>query len=1533
MHQGLLKRSIASTALCFGVAVSALIPITQARAAAFATDFNSGLPAGSTTVGSVITANGGVGNSGVLRLNSIDLGGQNAFYVTNLANGPLTNFQVNFRLALGGGGCCGLRMADGMAFAIGNDLNPTGTFAEEGANSAGHGLIVTFDTWDNNGADTAPAIELRQGDNTDANNLMFQSMSSYGSAIREGGRPDAGPVLTNSAGQQVPLFTLGPAPAVPNDSSFVNVSFELFPDNTFSLSYSNVVVWNHVPVAYNPITGSISFGFGSRVGGANEDAWVDNLQIFANFTAGAAYFVTNPGNQTVTESQTATFTAVVDGTPPYSIQWYSNSVPIAGANGASYTTPVTTTNMNGTVYSATVTNGFGGAISANATLTVNPGLIAQRVTTDGFPGRVRINYNKAAALTGNYSVSGGVSVSQVAYGASHSEVLLTTTPMAAGTPYNVTITGEMGEDATSLVPNPTVLGFTQIGAFCADFTTGLAPNATLFGVARMTNDTGTNVVIHLTDDSQNTGVYGQLYISNMFANSTFYGMQASWRTRIGGGANGNADGMSFNFAPDIPASGVFQVAEDGVGSYLSFTIDTWDQGAGSPVTGGPDTGIEIKWRGSRIAFMHIPRLDEGNGNFIAKDVFVNTLASVDAAGNVSFTYDTNTITGVIPNWTGVPGGSFNMAGRTGGEADNHWIDDLCVSNFTIGAVAFVREPSTTTALEFTTATFYAAVDGSPTYYYQWFTNGMPVAGATNASYTTAPVTAAMEGTAISVTVSNLFSSVTSSNAILHVNTAPRIVNVRVVGDNEFHVLWTRAVELFEGTYSFDNGIVENLRDYGTNHAEIVILTDPLTSGVTYTFTAENVVEEGNFGNSQFPNPDSRAIRVGYASFCTDFSATNGVSVIGNSVVSGGILHVTDAVNSQNGGAFIPAPNGAFPVDRLVVKFRTQLSHPTPNTRIADGMSLNIASDIGLGTYGEEGAGNGLRITFDTWDNAGLDTAPAIEVWYKGATIATRSMIGVRDANRAPATPLLNDINGNPLSLDTSNQFANVLLIVGPDGKLDMYYKDYLIFQNVQLPSYTGFQGANLGFGARTGGANENAWIDDICINAFTIGAVQVTQSPTNVVVPELRRTKMSVGVNGLPPYGVQWYSNNVAIPGANALVYDTPSLDRNANNAQYRAVVTNSLGAATSTVAIVTIVLDNVAPTFAAEGYDGSRVYLRYSEPLSAASALNAANYTFTNGVTVTNVQFLTGNVLALSLSGPLNGLNVNRLFINGVADASTYNVASTNIALPIKTPVLAAGPDNLLVVEAEDYDVNRSPGPQTPNSTWVIANSLPGFSGTGYVSAEPNTGAGGGDAPNTFTNASGLDYFINFPVAGRYYMWARGSTANDGGNNSFHFTIDNVSPDEFTRRVGNRINNWGGDPSNVNKFGWVNDANGTGTLSVARIDIATPGTHVLSVWMREDGFRLDKMVLTTNASYTLTTTELGPSASGRASARPLNHVRNGDGSVLLTWGSGWRLQATDNITNAPAAWLNTPYTSPLLIPPNYFGTGNTNVFFRLVSP
>lgn len=69
-------------------------------------------------------------------------------------------------------------------------------------------------------------------------------------------------------------------------------------------------------------------------------------------------------------AKSVTFSLVsVDGTTPFTYQWNKNSAPIAGATNSTYVISLPKTTDSG-VYTLTVSNVAGSAVSDNATLTV-----------------------------------------------------------------------------------------------------------------------------------------------------------------------------------------------------------------------------------------------------------------------------------------------------------------------------------------------------------------------------------------------------------------------------------------------------------------------------------------------------------------------------------------------------------------------------------------------------------------------------------------------------------------------------------------------------------------------------------------------------------------------------------------------------------------------------------------------------------------------------------------------------------------------------------------------------------------------------------------------------------------------------------------------------------------------------------------------------------------------------------------------------------------------------------------------------------
>ena len=88
--------------------------------------------------------------------------------------------------------------------------------------------------------------------------------------------------------------------------------------------------------------------------------------------------------------------------------------------------------------------------------------------------------------------------------------------------------------------------------------------------------------------------------------------------------------------------------------------------------------------------------------------------------------------------------------------------------------SITTQPANRTVNPGETARFSVTATGSTPLSYQWRKNGVNIAGATSASYTTPATTAADNGSLFSVVVSNSAGSVTSNNATLTVKTPPTI---------------------------------------------------------------------------------------------------------------------------------------------------------------------------------------------------------------------------------------------------------------------------------------------------------------------------------------------------------------------------------------------------------------------------------------------------------------------------------------------------------------------------------------------------------------------------------------------------------------------------------------------------------------------------------------------------------------------------------------------------------------------------------------
>src|SRR5947207_2440965 len=165
-------------------------------------------------------------------------------------------------------------------------------------------------------------------------------------------------------------------------------------------------------------------------------------------------------------------------------------------------------------------------------------------------------------------------------------------------------------------------------------------------------------------------------------------------------------------------------------------------------------------------------------------------------------------------------------------------------------------------------------------------------------------------------------------------------------------------------------------------------------------------------------------------------------------------------------------------------------------------------------------------------------------------------------------------------------------------------------------------------------------------------------------------------------------------------------------------------------------------------------------------------------------------------------------------------------------TTVFAAGPfiedGGVVVFEAEDFDAQVLHGSAY---AWGLSSSVTGFSGAGYMEAAPNNGT---NISTSWVNSSPeLQFSVNFTNAGTHYVWIRGY-GTSSSDNSVHAGVDG------TTNTAAAIT--------LSQFGaWLWTTNRQDIAGTPTITVGTTGIHTFNLWMREDGMRVDNVLLTIN--------------------------------------------------------------------------------------
>lgn len=158
-------------------------------------------------------------------------------------------------------------------------------------------------------------------------------------------------------------------------------------------------------------------------------------------------------------------------------------------------------------------------------------------------------------------------------------------------------------------------------------------------------------------------------------------------------------------------------------------------------------------------------------------------------------------------------------------------------------------------------------------------------------------------------------------------------------------------------------------------------------------------------------------------------------------------------------------NSGVPVTSFSASFDVLIKDS--DTGPADGFSFNFGTLGTLPAGGEEGmysSGSMLSIGWDTYSNGASDPQ-SIEVFVNGVSVGNNTSI----------LPII--------ASSLSAAFQTVSINWDANG-LDVTYGGQSVFTDLQVSGFTPLSGAQFAFAARTGGSDEDVFIDNVNVNTI-----------------------------------------------------------------------------------------------------------------------------------------------------------------------------------------------------------------------------------------------------------------------------------------------------------------------------------------------------------------------------------------------------------------------------------------------------------------
>ncbi len=220
---------------------------------------------------------------------------------------------------------------------------------------------------------------------------------------------------------------------------------------------------------------------------------------------------------------------------------------------------------------------------------------------------------------------------------------------------------------------------------------------------------------------------------------------------------------------------------------------------------------------------------------------------------------------------------------------------------------------------------------------------------------------------------------------------------------------------------------------------------------------------------------------------------------------------------------------------------------------------------------------------------------------------------------------------------------------------------------------------------------------------YGLGPPQITSQPTNTSVVEGGAATFSVSLSRMVGATFQWKRSGVNIPGATASAYALSPVVLGDSGSTFSCGITNAYGWTNSTAATLTVLADTNRPTMVSVVNlgDNTRVTVLYSEPVEAASATNAGNYSLNQGASVNSARFGGDDRTIVLETSALAAGPTYTLTVNNVRDRAT--TPNTILGNSQRTFSLTFTPVNMNFVKG----VSEPPGPSTRRTGLAITEIM----------------------------------------------------------------------------------------------------------------------------------------------------------------------------------------------------------------------------------